>query len=543
MAAESLGKWVSLWGTLLLASGCATLTPLSGHGVALGQGARVSHAGTLSSSAGNTYLVASSAAASTDEDEEARLRRRRPGRASMGTAVIAASPADMAVLAVETGMLEVDAFEKLLVLAGLGDTDVLPPRVNPFTPEEADRLLALLVETPVTLGNFPPRMAVGHLLREVLEGGEVSRAELLRRVARFQGVAVLRPDGYLAWVRNGRTQQRVAEVAWKDGAFRAHGFELGRFYGSQGGIFRLLDAQFRELNEGAYAEVYDDADVVSRTLDGAEDAFVELYHALGHLFTYPTDSILALRHLPAGVAALIASSPEYWERFRYMTAGEQMKAVAKLSTTLLIAGGSANGVTRTLTSAMGGAEAMVPILSLSAQGALAIQRVAVPVGKMATVVGAGVGTIVVLSQAAGSGGGPKLKGSLTGRKTTPGPHDKDPANIKSIQRENESAEILAENGYHVEQNPAPKPNGKEPDYRINGEYADCYAPNGRRVRNMWDYVRESKVESGQADRIVMNLEDTPVPVAEVREQFLKYPIQGLKEVLGIKDGKVSLIYP
>ncbi|WP_434345645.1 hypothetical protein ACN6A1_27120 [Myxococcus virescens] len=405
MAAESPGTWVALLGTMLLASGCATLTPLSGHGVALGQGARVSHAGTLSSSAGNTYLVASSAAASTDEDEEARLRRRRPGRASMGTAVIAASPADMAVLAVETGMLEVDAFEKLLVLAGLGDADVLPPRVNPFTPEEAARLLALLVETPVTLGNFPPRMAVGHLLREVLEGGEVSRAELLRRVERFRGVAVLRPDGYLAWGRNGRTQQRVAEVEWKDGAFRAHGFELGRFYGSQGGIFRLLDAQFRELNEGAYAEVYDDADVVSRTLDGAEDAFVELYHALGHFFTYPTDSILALRHLPAGVAALIASSPEYWERFRYMTAGEQMKAVAKLSTTLLIAGGSASGVTRTLTSAMGGAEAMVPVLSLSAQGALAIQRVAVPVGKVATAVGYGVGGVYVLSTAGGTQGG------------------------------------------------------------------------------------------------------------------------------------------
>nr|WP_269149150.1 hypothetical protein [Corallococcus macrosporus] len=365
----------------------------------------MSRAGTLSNRAGNTYLVASSAAASTDEDEEVRLRRRRSGRASMGTAVIAASPSDMAVLAVETGMLEVDAFEKLLVLAGLGDTDVLPPRVNPFTPEEAARLLVLLVETPVTLGSFPPRMAVGHLLREVLEGGEVSRAELLRRVDRFQGVAVLRPDGYLAWVRNGRTQQRVSEVEWREGAFRAHGFELGRFYGSRGGVFRLLDAQFRELNEGAYAEVYDDADVVSRTLDGAEEAFVELYHALGRFFTYPTDSILALRHLPAGVAALIASSPKYWERFRYMTAGEQMKAVARLSTSLLIAGGSANGVTRTLTSAIGGAEAMVPVFSLSAQGALAIQRVAVPVGKVATAVGDGVGGVYVLSTAGDTPGG------------------------------------------------------------------------------------------------------------------------------------------
>jgi len=543
MGAESLGRWMALLGTVLLASGCATLAPLSGYGAALGQGPRVPRADTLSRSAGNTYLMASSATASSDEDEEARLRRRRPGRTSMGTAVIAASPADMAVLAVETGMLQVDAFEKLLVLAGLGDTDVLPSRGTPFTPEAATRLLALLVETPVTLGNFPPRMAMGHLLREVLEGGEVSRNELLRRVERFNGVAVLRPDGYMAWVRNGRTQQKVAEVEWREGAFHAHAFELGRFYGSRGNVFRLLDGHFRELNEGAYAEVYDDADVVSRTLDGAEEAFVELYHALGHFFTYPTDSILALQHLPAGVAALIASSPEYWERFRYMTAGEQMKAVAKLSTSLLIAGGSANGVTRTLTSAMGGAEAMLTVLALSAEDAMVIQRVAVPVGKMATVMGTGAGVIAVLSLAEGNEDGSKLKGTLTGRKTIQEPHDKDPVNIKSIQRENETAEILAENGYHVEQNPAPKPNGKEPDYRINGEYADCYAPNGRRVRNMWDYVKGSKVESGQADRIVMNLEDTPVSVNEVREQFVRYPIQGLKEVVGIKGGKVFLIYP
>ena len=60
---------------------------------------------------------------------------------------------------------------------------------------------------------------------------------------------------------------------------------------------------------------------------------------------------------------------------------------------------------------------------------------------------------------------------------------------------------------------------------------------------MWDYVKGSKVASGQADRIVMNLEDTPVSVNEVREQFVRHPIQGLKEVVGIKGGKVFLIYP
>jgi hypothetical protein len=83
-------------------------------------------------------------------------------------------------------------------------------------------------------------MAAGHLLREVLEGGAASRGELLRRVERFTGVAVLRPDGYPAWTRSGRTQQLVAPVQWRDGALRAGPFELGRFYSGRGEAFRCL---------------------------------------------------------------------------------------------------------------------------------------------------------------------------------------------------------------------------------------------------------------------------------------------------------------
>ncbi|QSQ21132.1 HNH endonuclease [Pyxidicoccus parkwayensis] len=320
------------------------------------------------------------------------------------------SPTDLAVLAVETGMLEVDAFEKLLVYAGLDPTEDLPVRVNPLTPDEAARVLGLLLNKPLTLGNFPPRMGASFLLREVLEGGEVSRQELLRRVERFSGVAVLRPDGYLAWVRNGATQQRVAPVELKDGALLAHQFELGRFYSGRGGAFRLLDARLREANGRVLAEVYDDADVVGRTLDGSEEAFVELYHAMGQFLSHPLDSLAALKNLPAGVAALIASSPEYWERFRYMTAGEQMKAAAKLTASLLVAGSGSGAATRTMRGVLGGAEGMVPVLSLSALGTLALERAAIPAGMVATAVGAGVGSVYVLSIASG-GGDPKAEGS------------------------------------------------------------------------------------------------------------------------------------
>ncbi|MGE6756697.1 Tox-REase-5 domain-containing protein [Corallococcus interemptor] len=298
-------------------------------------------------------------------------------------------------------LVDADAFEQLLLRAGLEDLDALPVRRNPFTPEDAAEVLDRLMEKPVTPGTYPPRMAVGFLLREVLEGGEVSREELLYRMERFvrEQVAVLRPDGCLAWALDGRTQQRVAPVQWKDGAFRAGNFELGRFYSGRGGVFRHVDAQLRAADWRPLAEVYDDADVIGRSLDGAEDAFVELYHGLGQLLSHPTDSLASLRNLPEGVAALITSSPEYWERFRYMTEGEQIREAARLTTNVLTLWGTASATTRTLTRAAVGMEATVPVLAVSAEGLLSVERVAVPVGRAAAALSGGPGAALILQKA------------------------------------------------------------------------------------------------------------------------------------------------
>jgi hypothetical protein len=307
--------------------------------------------------------------------------------------------------AASTGTARGEAWEQLLAAAGLEDRDERPPPGGALTPRQAERLLGVLLRKPVTLGAFPARMAVGHLLRQVLEQGEVSREELLRRVARFSRVAVLRPDGYLAWVRDGRTQQKVAPVEWKDGAFRARQFELGRFYVSNGFVFRLADEHLEPLERPVQVEVYDDADYLSRSLDGAQAAFLQLALALGHLFTYPVDSLIALKDLPAGVATLIASSPEYLERFRYMTRGEQVQVVAELATALLVTKGTATSATRTVTGALVGVEATVPVLSLSAEGTLVLERVAVPVGQAARVLGGGPGAALLLHRANTAAGG------------------------------------------------------------------------------------------------------------------------------------------
>ncbi|MCP3059399.1 restriction endonuclease fold toxin 5 domain-containing protein [Myxococcus sp. K38C18041901] len=250
----------------------------------------------------------------------------------------------------------------------------------------------------VTLGQFPARLAVSFILREVLATGEMSRDALARRVERFNHLAVLRPDGCLAWVRTGRTQQRVTSVEWRGGAFRAHGFELGRFYDGSTGVFRLLDDELREENGFPLADVHDDADVLSRALDGAEEAFVGLILAVGKFFsTSPADNLEALRQMPVAVVALLESSPEYLERFRYMTRGEQVQVVSKLVTNFIATWGTVSSATRTLEgTALATAE--VPVLALSADGTVAMRLVAAPVGRAAAMLSGGPGAAIILQR-------------------------------------------------------------------------------------------------------------------------------------------------
>ena len=384
-------------------TGCASLTPASGRALSYTPRENTAPAPAPSPSAESPApprLV-------TAPEEPGRLHRRKGVR----EVVTGASPIRTTVALASPGT-RVDAWEQLLTDAGLEAQDERPLSGGALTPTQAVRLLGMLLRKPATLGNLPPRMAVSFLLREVLEGGAVSREELLRRVERFsrEQVAVLRPDGYLAWTLNGHTQQKVAPVEWRDGAFRAGNFELGRFYSGKGGVFRAVDAQFQPSDWRPLAEVYDDADVISRSLDGAQDAFVELYHALGQVLSHPTDSIAGLRNLPAGVAALIASSPAYWERFRSMTEGEQIREVARLATSVIATCGAASATTRTVTGLAAGAEAMAPVLSMSAGGALALGRVAVPVGSAVDVLGGGPGAAFVLHRANVATGQPTPSG-------------------------------------------------------------------------------------------------------------------------------------
>lgn len=111
------------------------------------------------------------------------------------------------------------------------------------------------------------------------------------------------------------------------------------------------------------------------------------------------------------------------------------------------------------------------------------------------------------------------------------------------QRENESAATLARQGYDIEQNPT-VPGNKNPDYRIEGQIFDNYAPSGGNARNIATNIDDDKVTSGQADRIVLNLADSAVDLNAMRTQLRDWPINGLKEIIVIdKQGNVLHFYP
>ncbi len=131
-------------------------------------------------------------------------------------------------------------------------------------------------------------------------------------------------------------------------------------------------------------------------------------------------------------------------------------------------------------------------------------------------------------------------GAPAGRSTPINPLDAK-ENIKALTRENESATTLAKSGYKVEQNPVIPggnvPGVKHPDYRIGGEYFDNFAPSTSSARNIWTTV-EGKVTSGQARRIVLNLDDSKVAMDQLQKQFKEWPINGLEQVLVVKNGQV-----
>ncbi|WP_442756924.1 hypothetical protein ACNHKD_17160 [Methylocystis sp. JAN1] len=133
--------------------------------------------------------------------------------------------------------------------------------------------------------------------------------------------------------------------------------------------------------------------------------------------------------------------------------------------------------------------------------------------------------------------------SLTGPRAQGSTRD-DAATNRGRARENDTADIVWLNRHNVEQL-AQRSNAqgvKQPDFRIDGEVFDTFAPASSRTRNIWSYAKK-KIYEGQADNILINLMDTPVTIDQILAQFRAFPIPGLKRFWVIdQHGKLHYLF-
>jgi hypothetical protein len=130
-----------------------------------------------------------------------------------------------------------DDLGMLLLNTGL-DPQALPAGKE-LTVREAQqlRLMLSLLLADGSMQRYGPRVAADFLMTEVIAGGKpVPRTALVERLHRFEQLAVLRPDGYLASVSTGSPVQCVGPIQVRDGTLQSGGYKFGTFYspGSNG---------------------------------------------------------------------------------------------------------------------------------------------------------------------------------------------------------------------------------------------------------------------------------------------------------------------
>ena len=316
---------------------------------------------------------------------------------------------------IQSSALDVDYFQGLLVRAGV-PPQVLPKDERRITPEEALALLSWVLKADVKMKDFGPWRMASHLLWEVVNGQQtVSRAEMYERMHRFASLLVLRPDGYLVLATTGQALQYIGTVRLEDGALRAEGFEVGPFYTViQERFLYPVDGSLTRHPDARVAGVFTPDDgTLGPAMEGAGLGVVDTVTGIVSLVLHPRESLEGLAQLPTAVRTLIENSPEYWEHFRSRPSGEQVRNVSRLLTNVLITCGTAGAGSSGAASAVGRWSKLgMPVLTVSAQGTLAVRRVAVPAQAVVTAVSTGAGAVLILhmaAQGAGGSGGSGLK--------------------------------------------------------------------------------------------------------------------------------------
>jgi type VI secretion system secreted protein VgrG len=129
------------------------------------------------------------------------------------------------------------------------------------------------------------------------------------------------------------------------------------------------------------------------------------------------------------------------------------------------------------------------------------------------------------------------QGSLKGRPEQP--HLNANADmVRSLLRQNESAEILASRGLDVAHLSNDAKKGGKPDLNIGGRPVDGYFPKSKNLNTILDNMAH-KVEH-QAPDIVLNLSDSPISPHDMLKFLQGKTINGLQNLYLIKDDEVVL---
>jgi filamentous hemagglutinin len=128
-------------------------------------------------------------------------------------------------------------------------------------------------------------------------------------------------------------------------------------------------------------------------------------------------------------------------------------------------------------------------------------------------------------------------GTLSGDPELPHPNANDDM-VRSLNRQNESAEILSNRGLDVTHLPNTGKKGGNPDLDINSKPADVYSPKSKNPNTIRDNMIH-KVDH-QAPDIVLNITDSPLSSIEILDFLDENPVSGLQSLYLI-DGESVLL--